>query len=96
MGYNLQCYSGGNSNDPTKWTANIAQATGTGVNDPANFVWPIVSCDPDATPVIPSGQVTQTLQGWKSKGGSLWATRPTTGPRPDLKAYSKAIAQGIA
>ena len=96
LGYNLQCYAGGGGNDPRTWTANIAKAKGTGVPNPANFVWPIVSCDPDASPVIPSGQVAQTLQGWQSKGGSLWATRPTSGPRPDLKAYSAAIAQGIA
>jgi hypothetical protein len=99
VGYNLQCYAGGSGNNPKDWADYIAaNATGTGVapaEAPA-FVWPIVSCDPDARPVTPSAQVAEKLKGWESQGASLWATRPTSGPPPDLKAYSTAIAQGIA
>lgn len=95
VGYNLQTYAGGSTNNPTQWAKTIANAPKTGVSNPAAFVWPIVSCDPYATPVSSPSQVTQNLQGWGSKGGSLWATAPLSNPPPSLTDYSKAIAQGI-
>jgi hypothetical protein len=98
VGYNLQTYAGGGRNDPTKWTKTIADAKDTGVSDAAAFVWPIVSCDPTATPVSSPQQVVQRLQGWKSKGASLWATASLPNPPPSptmLTAYGEAIFQGI-
>jgi hypothetical protein len=97
VGYNLQTYSGGNRNDPTDWTATLANAKNTGVSDPASFVWPIVSCDPTATPVSTPGQATQKLQGWSSKGASLWAAASLSNPptSPTLTDYGNAIFRGI-
>jgi hypothetical protein len=97
VGYNLQTYSGGNGNDPTDWTATIASAKNTGVSNPASFVWPIVSCDPAATPVSTPGQVVQKLQGWSSKGASLWAAASLSNPpaSPTLTDYGNAIFRGI-
>ncbi len=98
VGYNLQTYAGGTGNDPTQWAANIKNAPNTGVANPAAFVWPIVSCDPNAQPVSSPQQVIQNLQGWKSRGASLWATQSLSNPPrfPTLTDYGKAIAQGIA
>jgi hypothetical protein len=99
VGYNLQTYAGGSRNDPTEWTTTIRNAKSTiGVSDPAAFIWPIVSCDPTATPVSTPKQVVQQLQGWKSKGASLWATASLPNPPPSptmLTAYGQAIFQGI-
>jgi hypothetical protein len=105
VGYNLQTYSGGSSNNPADWANTIAKAPNTGVAAPAAFVWPIVSCSPDAQPVSSPSQVAQQLKNWvyngqptgfHSKGASLWATQPLSNPPPSLTDYSKAIAQGIA
>jgi hypothetical protein len=98
VGYNLQTYSGGNRNVPTEWTTAIANAQNTGVSDAASFVWPIVSCDPTATPVSTPQQVVQKLQGWRSKGASLWAAASLPKPPPfptKLTDYGEAIARGI-
>jgi hypothetical protein len=95
VGFNLQTYAGGSGNDPAKWVDAIKDAKDTGVSDSAAFVWPIVSCDLDATPVTPPEELAKKLKGWKSKGASLWATQPPNNPPPDLKAYGEAIAQGI-
>jgi hypothetical protein len=98
VGYNLQTYAGGSGNIPTQWAAAIASAPNTGVANPAAFVWPIVSCDPTAAPVTYPGQVAQKLQGWNSKGASLWATQSLPPPLPpptQLSVYSAAIAAGI-
>jgi len=96
VGFNLQTYAGGSGNDPTKWVDAIKAVQNTGVGIPASFVWPIVSCDRDARPVTPSDKLADKLKAWKSKGASLWATQPPGQPPADLKAYSAAIAQGIA
>jgi hypothetical protein len=97
VGYNLQTYAGGGSNDPTAWTTAIAKAENTGVSDAAAFVWPIVSCDRTATPVSTPSQVAQKLQGWSSKGASLWAAASLSNPptSPTLTDYGKAIVRGI-
>jgi hypothetical protein len=98
VGYNLQTYAGGGSNDPTQWTTTIANAPNTGVSDPASFVWPIVSCDSTATPVSTPQQVVQKLQGWRSKGASLWAAASLSNPPPSptqLTEYGEAIFRGI-
>jgi hypothetical protein len=98
VGYNLQTYAGGDGNDPTQWTTAIANAENTGVSDPASFVWPIVSCDPDATPVSTPNEVVQLLQGWGSKGASLWAVASLPNPPPSptkLTDYGEAIFRGI-
>ena len=99
VGFNLQTYAGGSNNNPTQWTAAIKNAKNTGVADPAAFVWPIISCDPDATPVTYPDQAAGKLQGWSSKGASLWATQSLPPPLPpptQLSVYSAAIAKGIA
>lgn len=96
VGYNLQTYAGGSGNNPTQWAQTIASAANTGVANPAAFVWPIVSCDPGAGPVSTPTQVVQKLQGWRSKGGSLWAVAALSNPPPSLTDYGRAIAQGIA
>lgn len=108
VGYNLQCYSGGDGNDPGQWTAKIKNATGTGVTDPDNFVWPILSCSPqdNAYPVYQPNQVAALLKDWAgengptgfhSRGASLWCTLALK-PQNDytLTQYSNAFAQGIA
>ena len=104
VGYNLQCYSGGGSNDPGQWTAKIKNATGTGVPDPDNFVWPILSCSPqdNAYPVYKPDEVTGRLKNWNStgfhsRGASLWCTLALKPQNPyTLTQYSNAFAQGIA
>ena len=96
VGFNLQTYAGGDDNDPTQWVDAIKGAKGTGVADPAAFVWPIVSCDDTAGPVTRSDALARKLKDWNSKGASLWATQPPGQPPADLKAYSAAIAQGTA
>ena len=99
VGFNLQTYAGGSNNNPTQWTAAIKNAKNTGVGDPAAFIWPIVSCDPDATPVTYPEQVAGKLQDWSPKGASLWATQSLPPPLPpptQLSVYSAAIARGIA
>jgi len=96
VGCNVQTYGGGNGNVPMEWVDAIKNAKGTGVTDPAAFVWPVVSCDDTAGPVTPAAELAQKLKDWKSKGASLWAMQPLGQPPADLKAYSAAIAQGIA
>ena len=96
VGCNLQTYRGGKGNVPAQWVDAIKNTRGTGVTDPAGFVWPIVSCDDTAQPVMPAEKLAQTLKDWKSTGASLWAMQPPGQPPADLKAYSAAIAQGIA
>jgi hypothetical protein len=97
VGFNLQTYAGGNGNVPAQWADAIKNSRyRTGIADPAGFVWPVVSCDDTAQPVTPAAELAQKLKDWKSKGASLWATQPPGQPPADLKAYSAAIAQGIA
>lgn len=96
VGCNLQTYGGGNGNVPAQWVDAIKNTRDTGVTDPAGFVWPVVSCDDTAQPVMPAEKLAQTLKDWQSKGASLWAMQPPGQPPADLKAYSAAIAQGIA
>jgi hypothetical protein len=98
VGYNLQTYAGGQGNDPTQWATTIANAPNTGVADAASFVWPIVSCDPTATPFSTPNQVVQLLKGWGSKGASLWAVASLPMPPPfptQLTDYGQAIVSGI-
>ena len=97
VGYNLQTYSGGSGNDPTKWTTAIANAKNTGVSDPASFVWPIVSCDPTATPVSTPAQVSEGagvgLEGCLALGRGV---PPNPPPSPTkLTDYGEAISHGI-
>lgn len=92
VGFNLQTYAGGAGNDPTEWTAALAKAENTGVADPASFIWPIVSCDTTATPDSTPSQTTTSLQGWKSAGGSLWATAALPYQGYTLTNYGQAIA----
>lgn len=96
VGCNLQTYGGGNGNVPAQWVDAIKNTRGTGIADPAGFVWPVVSCDDTAKPVTPADKLAQTLKDWKSTGASLWAMQPLGQPPADLKTYSAAIAQGIA
>ncbi|HLZ96623.1 MAG TPA: hypothetical protein VKP66_01685, partial [Steroidobacteraceae bacterium] len=96
VGCNLQTYAGGTGNVPAEWVDAIKKTGGTGVTDPAAFVWPVVSCDDTAQPVTPAAELAQKLKGWQSKGASLWAMQPLGQKPADLKAYSAAIAQGIA
>jgi hypothetical protein len=91
VGFNLQCYAGGGGNNPPDWATAVGKAPNTGVTDPDNFIWPIVSCDSCAPAVICSDNVAKQLQSWGSKGASLWCVMPST-----LTEYSNAIAQGIA
>ena len=96
VGCNLQTYRGGRGNVPAQWVDAIKNTRGTGITDPAGFVWPVVSCDDFAQPVTPADKLAQTLKDWQSKGASLWAMQPPDQKPADLKAYSAAIAQGIA
>lgn len=96
VGCNLQTYRGGRGNVPAQWVDAIKNTRGTGITDPAGFVWPVVSCDDFAQPVTPADKLAQTLKDWKSTGASLWAMQPPDQKPADLKAYSAAIAQGIA
>lgn len=97
VGFNLQTYAGGKGNVPAQWVEAIKNSRyRTGVTDPAAFVWPVVSCDDTAQPVTPADKLAQTLKDWQSQGASLWAMQPLGQPPADLKAYSAAIAQGIA
>ncbi|HEX2570740.1 MAG TPA: hypothetical protein VH877_14380 [Polyangia bacterium] len=95
VGFNLQTYAGGALNDPRAWTAAIANASNTGVSDPAAFVWPIVSCDTSASPVSPPSQVIQKMKEWGSQGASLWATASLPYEGNPLAAYGNAITAGI-
>jgi len=95
VGFNLQVYSGGCRNDPRQWVSAVKAAQGTGILNPDNFIWPIVSNSPDAKPVYTPSQVTQKLQGWNSQGASLWDTASLAKPPNTLTDYSKAIAAGI-
>ena len=95
VGFNLQTYAGGYGNEPPDWTAAVKTAQNTGVPDPDNFIWPIVSCDSYAQPTSTPGQVTQNLKNWGSKGASLWATASLPFEGYSLGDYSRAIAQGI-
>lgn len=97
VGFNLQTYAGGWRNVPSDWTDAIALAPDIGVSDPANFIWPIVSCTSEAAPLSLPGDVTRNLKRWGSKGGSLWSTSYLS---PDasglhLSDYSTAIYYGI-
>jgi hypothetical protein len=108
VGYNLQTYSGGGSNNPKQWADYLADA-GI-VSDPYSFVWPIVSNGTDAaTPSYEPSEVVKQLKNWgsatgpgngfHSRGASLWATSGLSDPpQPPntLAAYANAIAQGIA
>lgn len=93
VGFNLQCYSGGDNNNPPDWTAAVKNAQNTGVTDPDNFVWPILSWSYHdlASPYIPPDQVAAKLKGWGSKGASLWCTLALF----TLTDYGKAFSQGI-
>jgi len=98
VGYNLQTYSGGGSNNPKQWADYIADA-GI-VSDPYSFVWPIVSNGTDdATPQYTpdqlygangQGQLTNWVDsttgptGFHSKGASLWATSGLPDPPKKL------------
>jgi hypothetical protein len=95
VGFNLQTYAGGSGNKPPDWTAAVKAAQNTGVPDPGNFIWPIVSCDPTAPPASSPGQATQNLKTWGSRGASLWATAPLPFEGSSLGDYSRAFAQGI-
>jgi|GEM_PF-3416295 len=96
VGYNLQTYSGGGSNNPKQWADYIKNnAAGTGVRpaDAAGFVWPIVSNGTDAaTPKYDPSEVVKQLTDWgsaagpgrgngfHSSGASLWATSGLSDP----------------
>lgn len=94
VGINLQIYAGGTGNQPDSWTDAVKAATGTGVSDPAAFVWPIFSCDTTATPNSTPTEVTASLKTWGSAGASLWATASLPYEGSDLAAYGTAIANG--
>ena len=72
VGFNLQTYAGGSTNDPRQWASAVKAAQGTGILNPDNFIWPIVSNSPDAGPIYAPGQVTPLLKSWGSQGASLW------------------------
>lgn len=95
VGFNLQIYAGGRGNDPKSWADAIAKAKGTGVSDPAAFVWPIFSCDTTAGPDSAPDAVTAQMEGWASKGASLWATASLPYKGSTLTDYGKAIATGL-
>jgi len=95
VGFNLQTYAGGGTNKPPDWTAAVKAAQKTGVPDPDNFIWPIVSCDSTATPTSTPNQATQNLKKWGSKGASLWATAPLPFEGYSLSNYSSAFAQCV-
>ncbi|MCW2245423.1 hypothetical protein M2352_001014 [Azospirillum fermentarium] len=95
-GINLQTYAGGRYNDPSAWTTDLTNAADTGVADPASFIWPIVSCDTTALPDSTPSQTATALQGWKSAGGSLWATANLPYHGHTLTDYGKAIAGAVA
>lgn len=98
VAYNLQTYASGGGNKPRDWTATIAKAPNTGITDPTAFVWPIVSCDPTATPNYRPELVPNKLREWQSKGASLWTVANLTlppAPPMTLTGYSKAIAEVV-
>lgn len=94
VGINLQIYAGGTGNDPTAWVNAVAAEPGTGVADASSFIWPIFSCDTTAPPNATPSQVTTDMQGWKSRGASLWATAALPYEGFGLGDYAAAIAAG--
>jgi hypothetical protein len=100
VGFNLLTYGPGVGNVPAQWVDAIKKFKDTGVPDPADFVWPIISDDRRAPPVTEPEEVPQKLREWNAKGASLWAASIRRFDQPLgptwLDLYSKAIAKGIA
>ncbi|WP_291842893.1 hypothetical protein [Maricaulis sp.] len=76
VGFNLQCYAGGASNDPRIWVQEIHRAgSSIGVSNAQAFVRPgmAVAGSPSAPALTPS-QMTAQLNTWQSPGGWIWNT----------------------
>lgn len=87
VGFNLQCYSGGGSNDPGQWIDALRAALGE--DFPASFVIPGLSTDDGPA------QVHDQFADWAADGiggGFLWTFESAGAQAPD---YAQAIADGV-
>lgn len=104
VGITLQTYAGGEGNDPTTWTSDLAAylqtpaSKPTGLSSANGFILPIQSMDNTAPPTYRPSQMTSNLKAWQSTGGSFWATQSLvqSSPAQQWSDYASAIASGIS
>jgi hypothetical protein len=108
-GFNLQCYSGGEGNDPGEWITAVKKAMGPSFPAQA-FVRPGLWCA-NSPPSCTEGQcpdsIEQTFAGWRSlglTGGWIWLlddvikcqdSGSCSGGPMGTEAYARAISEGL-
>lgn len=110
VGFNLQCYSGGEGNSPGPWIQAVAEAMGPDF-DAAGFVRPGLWCantPPDCSQGQCPDSIESTLKGWQPsgiRGGWIWLlddllkcqdSGACTGGSMDIAAYANAIVNALA
>jgi hypothetical protein len=107
VGFNLQCYSAGGSNDPLAWVKTISQHQPTnGVADPTNFIIPGYSAMNKVGdgPGICPPTITNTLAPFKGQveGAFIWNSKhifvdaaPCNGKIASIQDYANAISKAL-